>query len=99
MFSKGNTLIIAKPGSGKSELIKSIWNSLDKGGFTIDPHGDLANELCQIAGKKVYRIAPKERRFVVNPFDIQDKSLEMRELVAQEITEMIKEMIKIWKLE
>jgi hypothetical protein len=94
MFSKGNTLIIAKSGSGKSELIKSLWNSQKDGGFTIDPHGDLANELCQIPDKKVYRIAPKERRFVVNPFDIQDKSLEMRELVAQEITEMIKEMIR-----
>jgi hypothetical protein len=42
---------------------------------------------------KCWKIAPHESRFVVNPFDIDDKSPTNRELVAQEVTQMIIEMV------
>lgn len=93
-FKKGHTYIVGRTGSGKSELLKKIVEQL--GGFcvVIDPHGDLANDICKIRNKYAYRVAPHERRFVVNPFDIEDKSQANRELVAQEITDLIEELVE-----
>lgn len=42
---------------------------------------------------KCWKIAPHESRFVVNPFDIDDKSPANRELVAQEITQLMIQMV------
>jgi len=92
MLSKKATYIVGRAGSGKSELIKSIWHSMKKGSVILDPHGDLADEIALFDG--VAMIAPHRQRFVINPFDIQDKSEENRALVAQEITDMLVEMIR-----
>ena len=70
----------------------------------IDPHGDVSDDIIKNKGflengiwasftSKPHGIAPHKSRFVVNPFDIDDKSPANRELVAQEITQMIIEMV------
>ena len=92
MLSKKATYIVGRAGSGKSELIKSIWHSMKHGSVILDPHGDLADEVALFDG--VAMIAPHKKRFVINPFDIQDKSEENRALVAQEITDILTEMIR-----
>lgn len=92
MLSKKATYIVGRAGSGKSELLKSLWKSMDRGSVILDPHGDLADELALFDGVRM--IAPHRKRFVINPFDIQDKSEENRALVAQEITDMLVEMIR-----
>ena len=92
MLSKKATYIVGRAGSGKSELIKSIWYSMRKGSVILDPHGDLADEVALFEG--VAMIAPHKKRFVINPFDIADKSEENRALVAQEITDILTEMIR-----
>jgi len=92
MLSKKATYIVGRAGSGKSELIKSIWFSMKRGSVILDPHGDLAKEIGLFEG--VAMIEPKRKRFVINPFDIVDKSEENRELVAQEITDILTEMIR-----
>ena len=92
MLSKKATYIVGRAGSGKSELIKSIWHSMGKGSVILDPHGDLADEVALFEG--VAMIAPHKKRFVINPFDIADKSEENRALVAQEITDILTEMIR-----
>lgn len=92
MLSKKATYIVGRAGSGKSELIKSIWKSIGGGSVILDPHGDLADEVALFDG--VAMIAPHKKRFVINPFDIQDKSEENRALVAQEITDILTEMIR-----
>jgi hypothetical protein len=93
-FKKGHSYIVGRGGSGKSELLKKITEKL--GGFcvVVDPHGDLADDICKFKKGYIYRIAPHEKRFVINPFDIQDKSQENRELVAQEITDLIAELVE-----
>jgi TraM recognition site of TraD and TraG len=92
MLSKKATYIVGRAGSGKSELIKTIWKTMGKGSVILDPHGDLADEVALFDG--VAMIAPHRQRFVINPFDIQDKSETNRELVAQEITDILVEMIR-----
>jgi TraM recognition site of TraD and TraG len=92
---RGHTYIVGRSGSGKSELLKGICKRLDLGYVLLDPHGDLADELGDHDWGEVMpnRIAPHERRFVINPFDIADKSQDNRELVAQEITDLISELV------
>ena len=92
MLSKKATYIVGRAGSGKSELIKSIWKTIDKGSVILDPHGDLADEIALF--DNVAMIAPHRKRFVINPFDIEDKSEDNRALVAQEITDILVEMIR-----
>ncbi len=87
---KTHTYIVGQSGSGKSELLKTIFSKLSSHCILIDPHGDLADSI-QKSGALV--IAPHEKRFVVNPFDIDDKSLQNRELVAQEIQNLMSEMM------
>jgi energy-coupling factor transporter ATP-binding protein EcfA2 len=92
MLSKKATYIVGRAGSGKSELIKSIWKIAGKKSVILDPHGDLAEEIAHF--DDVVMIAPHRKRFVINPFDIQDKSEDNRALVAQEITDILVEMIR-----
>lgn len=95
-LQRGHTYIVGRSGSGKSELLKGICKRLEMGYVLLDPHGDLADEL---GGSGDYRelapnrIAPHEKRFVINPFDIEDKSEGNRELVAQEITDLMSELV------
>jgi hypothetical protein len=94
VFKRAHTYIIGRGGSGKSELLKNIVNFAQSPVVVIDPHGDLADDLSRCSGVGTRRIAPSERRFVVNPFDIADKSESNRELVAQEITNLIAELVE-----
>lgn len=91
---KRHTYIVGRGGSGKTVLLRGIFQSLKKGipRIVIDPHGDLADDLSCFH-KTTYRIAPHERPFVINPFEIRDKSLGNRELVGQLITDMIGELV------
>lgn len=85
-----HTYIVGGSGSGKSELIRTIQNLLGSNTVVIDPHGDLAREI----GKTAHNIEPRARRFVINPFDIPDKSPQSREIGAQEISDLLREMIR-----
>jgi hypothetical protein len=93
-FDTAHTYIVGRSGSGKSELIKTIFHLTGKRRIVIDPHGDLARDLAIIANRDAFLIAPHEGRFVINPFDISDKSEANRELVAQEITDLIAELVE-----
>lgn len=85
-----HTYIVGGSGSGKSELIRTVQDLLKTNTIIIDPHGDLAREI----GKTAHNIEPRARRFVINPFDIDDKSPKSREISAQEITDLLREMIR-----
>jgi hypothetical protein len=85
-----HTYIVGGGGSGKSELIRTIVDTLGGDTIIIDPHGTLAKE----TGKTGLNIEPRAHRFVVNPFDIQDKSEFSRQTTAQEITDLMEEMIR-----
>lgn len=106
---KSHTYVTGQSGSGKSEFLKTFMlylNSLGHPFILIDPHGDLADSLEGVGQPHTknpffseplfypcHTIAPLKARYVVNPFDIDDKSPNNRELVAQEISQMLKEMI------
>lgn len=92
-LQRGHTYIVGRSGSGKSELIKGLCNRFENKFVLLDPHGDLADEVARL-GIAPPRIVPHERRTVINPFDIQDKSQENRELVAQEITDLVAELVE-----
>lgn len=85
-----HTYIVGGSGSGKSELIRTIHDLLKTNTIVIDPHGDLAREI----GKTALNIEPRAHRFVINPFDIEDKSEYSREISAQEITDLLREIIR-----
>jgi len=93
-----HTYIVGRSGSGKTELIKSIFFFLQNRRIILDPHGDLADEVRtgNLFGNptETIFIAPHEKCFVINPFDIHDKSEANRELVAQEITDLIGELVE-----
>jgi Cdc6-like AAA superfamily ATPase len=90
---KRHTYIVGRGGSGKTVLLKNIFKALKKSPrIVIDPHGDLADDISCF-GENTFRIAPHEKPFVINPFDIRDKSLENREVVAQLITDMIAQLV------
>lgn len=94
-FQNAHTYIVGRSGSGKSELLKQICRKAQTNFLLIDPHGDLADEVSQNSfTRAVKRIAPHEQRFVINPFDIADKSEKNRELVAQEITDLVGELVE-----
>ena len=104
-----HSYVVGRSGSGKSEFLRTLLLQLNyeaRSCILLDPHGDLADTFkasecdggyigwCSYRTfKKSYRIAPHEKKFVVNPFDIDDKSPENRELVAEEITQLILEMV------
>jgi hypothetical protein len=93
-FQRGHTYIVGRSGSGKSELLKKIVEKVGKNCVVIDPHGDLVEDICKLRiYAPVYKIAPHENRFVINPFYIEDKSESNRELVAQEITDLMAELV------
>lgn len=85
-----HTYIVGGSGSGKSQLIRTIQYTLKTNTVVIDPHGDLAREI----GKTALNIEPRSQRFVINPFDIDDKCARNREISAQEITDLLREMIR-----
>ena len=92
-----HTYIVGRSGCGKTVLLKGIFGYFrkhSKSVVVIDPHGDLADELAYYGDELTYKIAPHEKRFVINPFDIEDKSEQNRELVAQEITALIGELVE-----
>ena len=94
LFDKKHTYIVGRTGSGKTELLKSIFHCLDKEKkVVIDPHGEFARDIKNIEQNARY-VNFAKKRFVINPFDINDKSPENRELVAQEITNLIGELIE-----
>jgi len=81
----------------------------NKSVFVIDPHGDLAHQIyrwyetqyilrkAQRPPLKVVYFDPflcKDKKPVLNPFDIKDKSEDMIDLVSQEIARVFKELIK-----
>ena len=86
-----HTYVVARSGSGKTEFLRTLMKEISGSCVLIDPHGDFADSLDGCKG--FVKVAPQSRRFVVNPFDIADKSRTNRELVAQEITNLIRELI------
>lgn len=93
MLSGKHTYIVGRGGSGKTVLLKGIFNDMVRSPrIVIDPHGDLADDLSCFS-PSTYRIAPHERPFVINLFEIEDKSLENREVVAQLITDMVAQLV------
>ena len=81
---KRHVFIVASNGSGKSELMKYlIWQEFkhDKTGLIlIDPHGDLAEQVAKLKGKRneklVYvsvRLSP-EHTPIFNPFDVDNSN-------------------------
>lgn len=91
---KGHTYVVGRSGSGKSELLKGLCFRLGARYVVLDPHGDLADEVSRFDHTNPPRIVPHERRTVINPFDIEDKSEANRELVAQEITDLMGELVE-----
>lgn len=87
-----HTHIVGRSGSGKSELLKTIIKQVGESCILIDPHGDIADSLDK--KQNFFKIAPTESRFVINPFDIDDKSIDNRELVAEEIIQLLQEIIQ-----
>lgn len=87
-----HTHIVGRSGSGKSELLKTIIKQVGESCILIDPHGDIANSLDK--KRTFFKIAPAESRFVINPFHITDKSIDNRELVAEEIIQLLQEIIQ-----
>lgn len=81
----------------------------NKSVFVIDPHGDLAHQIyrwyetqyilrkAQRQPIKVVYFDPflcKDKKPVLNPFDLKDKSEDTIDLVSQEIARVFKELIK-----
>jgi hypothetical protein len=93
-FKEAHTYIVGRGGSGKSELLKTIYEMAKSSRIVIDPHGDLSRDIASFTDGMDFLIAPKESPFVINPFDIDDPSPENRELVAQEITDLIAELVE-----
>lgn len=94
-FVKKHTYIVGQSGSGKSELLKVIVNNLYGHVVLIDPHGELFDDLQYICMKywdQFFNL--KDGYFAINPFDIEDKSPENRELVAQEISDLLGELME-----
>lgn len=87
-----HTHIIGRSGSGKSEFLKTIVKQVGESCILLDPHGDIADSLDKKQG--FFKIAPTESRFVINPFHITDKSINNRELVAEEIIQLLQEIIQ-----
>jgi len=93
-FKKAHTYIVGRSGSGKSELLKSIYAVSRRSRIVIDPHGDLSREIASFTDGEAYRIAPHEAPFVINPFELENLTASSRELVAQEITDLIAELVE-----
>lgn len=96
IFENAHTYIVGRGGSGKSELLKTIifqclYEKTHR--IVIDPHGELADDIALIDGKKKI-IDFSKNRFTINLFDTKDKSSENRELVAQEITDLLGELME-----
>lgn len=93
-FKKAHTYIVGRGGSGKSELLKTIYQVSGGSRIVIDPHGDLSREIASFTTGNAYRIAPHESPFVINPFELESLTASSRELVAQEITDLIAELVE-----
>ena len=96
IFENGHTYIVGRGGSGKSELLKTIifqclYDKTHR--IVIDPHGELADDIALINTKKKV-VDFSKNRFTINLFDTKDKSPENRELVAQEITDLLGELME-----
>lgn len=87
-----HTHIVGRSGSGKSEFLKTIIKQVGESCILLDPHGDIADSLDK--KENFFKIAPTESRFVINPFDIEDKSIDNRELVSEEIIQLLQEIIQ-----
>lgn len=83
--------IVGRSGSGKSEFLRTALRVLDSRTVLLDPHGDIAEEVGKREGTLF--IAPAKRRFVVNPFDIKDKTLSNVNRASGEIMDMIGELL------
>lgn len=93
-FKKAHTYIVGRSGSGKSELLKAIYAMSARSRIVIDPHGDLSREIASFTNGEAYRIAPHEAPFVINPFELENLTASSRELVAQEITNLMAELVE-----
>lgn len=89
-----HTYIVGQSGSGKSELIKAICcKSVPYyARIIIDPHGDLANDFAYLEKCRIVDFS--KSRFTINPFHLPDKSPQNRELAAQEITDLVGELME-----
>lgn len=86
-----HTYIVGQSGSGKSEFLRTVFDYIGGRCILLDPHGDIAENLVHIDN---VHIEPKAKRFVINPFDIVDKSPENRALVTEEIIQLLLEIIR-----
>jgi len=104
---KRHTYIVGQSGSGKSELIKLMFyslqtsNSTKKTIFVIDPHGDLADEikafkLNHAQRSRVIFIDPSldaQYTPVVNPFDIDTSDNRVIDILSQELVGVFQQII------
>jgi len=104
---KRHTYILGKSGSGKSELLKIlVFAYLRKPKYCtsiiIDPHGDLAEEIARFKRHKIndqliyidpYLDKYGKRKPTINPLDVQDKSAQNVDIVAQALLSAFKEIL------
>jgi len=85
-----------------------LFNWENKSIVVIDPHGDMAEQIAmweefleEKNRERLVYIDPfldKDYSFILNPFDIKDKSEESLDIYAQELTKAFQEIIKESKL-
>lgn len=97
-FSATHTYVVGRSGSGKTELLKAVCHATyDVPKVVLDPHGDLADELADrnaFPEQDFLTAAPLERRFVINPFDLADKDARSVDLAADEIVQLVCDLVE-----
>lgn len=97
-LSGAHTYVVGRSGSGKTELLKAIFYRMsDVTKVVVDPHGDLADDLADPNAyweQVTLTVAPLERRFVINPFDLVDKSVRSVDLAAEEIVQLVCDLVE-----
>jgi hypothetical protein len=103
-----HTFISGRSGSGKSELLKSIFYQMQLlsqenqqfGMVLLDPHGDLAEEVrafnLNTKRKRVVYIDPHfgyGKTPVLNPFELKDRNPQDIDLFSQELSRIFQELI------
>lgn len=104
-----NVYVVGKSGSGKSELLKTLFYKLQYNSQTkhdaslvlLDPHGDVAEELKAVDLNKnsdrLLYIDPymqSGKTPIFNPLDLVDRSEESVEIHSQQIVKVFKEILQ-----
>lgn len=103
---KRHTYITGQSGSGKSELLKVLFNAYLRSQarvslVLIDPHGDLAEQVARFpdvatSGRLVYlhpSLSP-EHTPTINPFELADQSETAVHVMAEQIASVFGELMR-----